>query len=302
MPSPALNPLGVVGHLPNLPNPNRLPLPPFSIGPEQRLPGQPNLPQQQQQRPFFDASQPPPFTQLPAKPMATNTPTEASQSTPATIIKHLHELAQQSKLVTEQQQKQQQLQQQQQQQQQKVEQKEESGNRTPETATESGISSVTPVKGNRGGESSMVSSDFEANPKSLSSLPPDWKAATDPEGKVYYYHIVTRWAATRARSASHWLCFVMLYTAECFVSNLRIASHSILCGWYSFLCGWYSFYGCRKTQWEIPKWENEDLSSQKEVFVIPFCVIRFCSSHTLTLACLNCISDEIHLQSFKIIL
>lgn len=24
-------------------------------------------------------------------------------------------------------------------------------------------------------------------------LPPNWKAARDPEGKIYYYHIVTRW-------------------------------------------------------------------------------------------------------------
>ncbi|KAK1172371.1 hypothetical protein AOXY_G4937 [Acipenser oxyrinchus oxyrinchus] len=24
------------------------------------------------------------------------------------------------------------------------------------------------------------------------SLPPNWKAARDPEGKIYYYHVITR--------------------------------------------------------------------------------------------------------------
>eukprot|EP00794_Sanderia_malayensis_P017709 gene17709-19478_t len=31
-----------------------------------------------------------------------------------------------------------------------------------------------------------------ANSKSFASLPPGWKTATDPEGKIYYYHVITR--------------------------------------------------------------------------------------------------------------
>lgn len=27
-------------------------------------------------------------------------------------------------------------------------------------------------------------------------LPPNWKTARDPEGKIYYYHVVTRWVLT----------------------------------------------------------------------------------------------------------
>lgn len=183
----------IVGQMPNpISNPIGLGVPPFPLNLDHRLPGQPNipnLPQQQQQCPLFDGSQQPPFTKLQTEVINADTPTDPNQSTPATIIKHLHELAQQSKLVTEQQQKKQyeevQLQQQQ------MEQKEEYVNKTPETVTNSGIVSVTPVKGQRT-ENIVASTDFHASTKKVLSLPPDWKTATDPEGKVYYYHVITR--------------------------------------------------------------------------------------------------------------
>ena len=105
---------------------------------------------------------------------------DQSQSTPASIIKHLHELAQQSKIAAAQHQQKQQL-----------DQVSEYGQRTPETAAESGISYVTPVK-----ETRHLPSNTESpvNAKPIGSLPPNWKTATDPEGKIYYYHVLTRYA------------------------------------------------------------------------------------------------------------
>ena len=215
LPNQNMNPIAVVGQGPAIANTNPVPPPPFSMSPQQRLPGQPALQQiqqhqqhQQQIRPFLDVPQQPNFGQLPPKPIRAETVPEPGPSTPASIIKHLHDLAQKSRLVerqklaeeAEQQKLQQQQQQQQQhdhqqhlQQQHQVDHSMDYGNRTPETATDSGIISVTPIKSSIN-DNVRTASDQPTYSKTISSLPPNWKTATDPEGKVYYYHVITRLA------------------------------------------------------------------------------------------------------------
>lgn len=123
---------------------------------------------------------------------------DQSQSTPASIIKHLHELAQQSKIAAAQHQSKQQ-----------VDQVSGYGQGTPETAPESGISYVTPVK-----EARNLPSNAESpvNAKPIGSLPPNWKTATDPEGKIYYYHILTRYVDKSSRAHN-------IYRYQCSVSR-----------------------------------------------------------------------------------
>lgn len=71
-------------------------------------------------------------------------------------------------------------------------------------------------------------------------LPPNWKVARDPEGKIYYYHIVTRFVL---------LCvcvhvYLSIWNGLPFISTLHSVSLSL------FLCG------VRQTQWDPPSWEG----------------------------------------------
>lgn len=62
-------------------------------------------------------------------------------------------------------------------------------------------------------------------------LPPNWKVARDPEGKIYYYHIVTR--------------LVLLYVCEvCVCASINHACLTLL------------LLHIRQTQWDPPTWEG----------------------------------------------
>lgn len=67
-------------------------------------------------------------------------------------------------------------------------------------------------------------------------LPPNWKVARDPEGKIYYYHIVTR-------LVSLCVCKVGICASR---KPLHVFQSDI-----TFLC-------IRQTQWDPPTWEGSN--------------------------------------------
>lgn len=74
-------------------------------------------------------------------------------------------------------------------------------------------------------------------------LPPNWKVARDPEGKIYYYHIVTRLVKLCSRGV---LCVCL---SKVLTSILRFI--------YLFI-----YFPFRQTQWDPPTWEgNSDNTS-----------------------------------------
>ena len=181
--SPGVQP--VVNQLPPVAIVNQLPPQVPIYGYNQERPGtqmtDPHQQQQQQQNVYFEQQQQQQHPMMQQQQQQQQQKQQANMppahpqpgtSTPTDIMKHLHDMVQQSKIAATQE-----------------HQPYQTGGAysTPERP-DAGFS--TPTKDNRR-PSPMSESPISS--RTIAPLPQNWKTATDPEGKIYYYHVVTRY-------------------------------------------------------------------------------------------------------------